>query len=112
MSKGDYLGAFEQIVLLALSRMGSDAYGMTIRREIEATTGRKVSIGAVYATLERLSTKGYTRSLLSPPSPERGGRAKRFYELTPTGARALKRSRELLDKMWKGARVEALLKNR
>jgi PadR family transcriptional regulator len=112
MSKGDYLGEFEQIVLLALSRVGRDAYGMTIRREIEATTGRKVSIGAVYATLDRLATKGYARSRLSAPVSERGGRARRLYELTSEGVTALKRSREILEKMWKGARVEALPKNR
>jgi PadR family transcriptional regulator len=112
MSKRDYLGEFEQVVLLALGRVGRDAYGMTLRREIEATTGRKVSIGAVYATLDRLSAKGYAQSRLSPPVSERGGRAKRLYELTPAGAAALKRSRDLLDKMWKGSRVDALLKNR
>lgn len=112
MAKGEYLGEFEQIVLLALSRLGRDAYGMTVRREIESTTDRRVSIGAVYATLERLETKGYVGSSLSSPTPERGGRAKRLYELTPEGALALKRSKQLLEKLWKGARLDAVLKRR
>jgi PadR family transcriptional regulator, regulatory protein PadR len=84
------LGEFEQLVLLALLHLGTDAYGATVRREIEARTGREVAISAVYTTLERLETKGYVRSRLGEPTPERGGRRRRHFELLPAGARALK----------------------
>ena len=95
MTRGDYLGEFEMVVLATLVRLGDDAYGMKVRQEIEARTGREVSIGAVYATLRRLASKGYVTSELGDPSPERGGRAKRFFRLEPSGARALERTRDL-----------------
>ena len=82
MGRGDYLGEFEQIVLLAVARLGDDSYGMEIRREIEARTGRAVSIGAVYATLDRLETKGY----VSPHDNGTAERARRFFALTRSGA--------------------------
>ena len=89
MAKGEYLGEFEQIVLVALLHLGKNAYGMTVRREIEQRTGRQVSIGAVYATLERLEAKGYVGSKAGDPTPERGGRAKRFFHIETDGQRAL-----------------------
>lgn len=95
MGKGDYLGEFELVVLATLVRLGDDAYGMQVRRDIEQSTGREVSIGAVYATLRRLASKGYIISRLGQASPERGGRAKRFFHLQPAGARALERTRDL-----------------
>lgn len=100
MGKGNYLGEFEQVVLLALLQLGDEAYGMTIRRAIEEQTERHVAIGAIYATLERLERKALVRSELMDPTPVRGGRAKRFYRLVPKGADALRRSREMLTKMW------------
>ena len=84
------LGEFEQLVLLALVRLGPDAYGATVRREIEEHAGREVSISAVYTTLERLEQKGLVRSRIGEPTPERGGRRRRHFELLPLGARALK----------------------
>jgi PadR family transcriptional regulator PadR len=92
----------EQIVLLAVLRLGSEAYGMTVRREIEARTGRDVSIGAIYATLERLQAKGYVSSFTGDPTPERGGRAKRFFRVEAAGRRALSRSEEAVRKMAEG----------
>lgn len=83
------LGEFEQLVLLALMRLGSDAYGATVRREIEEHAGREVSISAVYTTLERLEQKGLVRSRVGEPTPERGGRRRRHFELLPLGARSL-----------------------
>ena len=71
MGKGEYLGEFEQLVMLALLRLGKVGYGMTVRRELEATSGRSVSIGAVYATLDRLEAKGYLSSCRRSPSRER-----------------------------------------
>jgi PadR family transcriptional regulator, regulatory protein PadR len=79
MPRGDLLGSLECVVLLALVRLGPEAYGMTVRREIEKRTGRDISIGAVYATLERLETKGFVSSFTGEPTAERGGRAKRLF---------------------------------
>lgn len=103
MAKGDYLGEFEQIVLLALAQLGAGAYGMPVRRSIEEHTGRSVSVGAVYATLDRLEEKGHISSRYGTPTAARGGRAKRVFRITPRGARALKRSREMLARMWEAA---------
>ena len=74
MSKGDHLGEFEQLVLLALMRVGGSGYGMEVRRELEATSGRDVAIGAVYGTLERLEAKGHASSSRLDPEPSRSGR--------------------------------------
>jgi PadR family transcriptional regulator, regulatory protein PadR len=84
------LGEFEQLVLFALVHLGPDAYGATVRREIEARTGREVAISAVYTTLERLEGKGLVRSRVGEPTAERGGRRRRHFELLPEGSRALK----------------------
>jgi DNA-binding PadR family transcriptional regulator len=82
------LGEFEQLVLFVLLRLGPDAYGATIRREIESRTGRHLAISAVYVTLERLEGKGLVRSRIGEPTPERGGRRRKHYELLPAGRRA------------------------
>lgn len=102
MPRGDYLGEFEQMVLLALARLGEDAYGMSVADEIGAATGRTVAIGSVYSALDRLERQGLVRSWLGDPTPERGGRAKRHFELEPSGARALSASRAALDALWEG----------
>ncbi|MGH9722076.1 MAG: PadR family transcriptional regulator [Bryobacteraceae bacterium] len=102
MAKGEYLGDFEHIVLLAILRLGDRAYGMLVRRQIEERTGRDVAIGAVYATLERLEQKGYISSTLADPTPERGGRAKRFFRIEADGLAALRASEEALDRMRAG----------
>jgi DNA-binding PadR family transcriptional regulator len=102
MRRGEHLGEFEQIVLLAIARLGDDGYGTTIRREIERRVGRAVSVGALYATLERLETKGYVRTRAGEPTARRGGRAKRHYGLTGTGVGALRDARTVLDRMWEG----------
>ncbi len=102
MPKGDFLGAFEEIVLLALVHLGDNAYGMTIRREIEDRSGRAVSIGAVYSTLDRLESKGLVSSTYSNGSDARRGRAKRYFKLEPEGAKSLSRSSEILANMWRG----------
>ena len=102
MGKGEFLGEFEQVVLLAVARLGDEAYGMSIRREIAARTGRQVSIGAVYATLERLADKGFVAARAGDASPERDGRARKFFGLTRPGASALQAARELQQRMWAG----------
>jgi PadR family transcriptional regulator PadR len=84
------LGEFEQLVLLALLRLGPEAYGASVRHEIEERSGRRVSISAVYTTLERLEQKGLVRSWVGGPTPQRGGRRRRHFDLSASGARALK----------------------
>lgn len=96
------LGAFEEQVLLAVVRLGEDAYGMTVRREIEDRTGRQVSIGAVYATLDRMEAKGWVEAHLDEGDSRRGGRARKVVRLLPAGADALRRARELRSSMWEG----------
>jgi PadR family transcriptional regulator PadR len=102
MPRGDLLGSLEHIVLLALVRLEANAYGMTIRREIEERTGRTLSIGAVYATLDRLEAKGYVSSFVGEPTAERGGRAKRLFQIEAAGALALRTSQEAIRKMTVG----------
>lgn len=102
MPSREYLGEFEQIVLLALLRLGKDAYGVPVRQDIETRTKRSVSIGALYRTLDRLEAKGLVTSWTGDPTPERGGRAKRYFRVEPLGLQALKRTRDALAMMWDG----------
>jgi len=102
MSGRDYLGEFEHIVVLALLRLSGRAYGVTVRQEIEARIGREVSIGAIYATLDRLEAKGYVKSQLGDPTPERGGRSKRFFHVTAKGIAAVNRSHRAINTMTEG----------
>jgi PadR family transcriptional regulator, regulatory protein PadR len=105
MSDRDYLGSFEHIVLLGLLRLSDDAYGVTVRKEIESRTGREVSIGAIYATLARLEAKGYVKSHLSDPTPQRGGRSKRFFRVTAKGIAEVNRSHRAIHRMSQGLEV-------
>ena len=102
MADRDYLGEFEHIIVLALLRLENRAYGVTVRREIEFRTKREVSIGAVYATLDRLETKGYVTSHRGDPTPERGGRSKRFFRVTAKGMTAVNRTQRVLRSMTEG----------
>ena len=102
MARREYLGEFEQIVLLAILRLGDEAYGVPIRLEIERRTGRALTVGALYRTLDRLEDKGYVSSAFSDPTPERGGRSKRYFTVKPPGLQALRASREALAAMWEG----------
>jgi DNA-binding PadR family transcriptional regulator len=102
MGANEYLGEFEQLVLLAALRCGEHAYAVTIRAEIARRTGRGVSRGAVYITLDRLEEKGYLGSRLGGATPVRGGRPKRFYCVKPAGLAALEQSRAALEQMWRG----------
>jgi PadR family transcriptional regulator PadR len=101
-ARQDPLGSLEHIVLLAVMRLGSNAYGMTVRREIEKATGRDISIGAVYATLGRLESKRFVRSYAGEPTAERGGRAKRYFGMTTEGKAALRNTHEIIMKMSAG----------
>jgi PadR family transcriptional regulator, regulatory protein PadR len=102
MKREDSLGSLEHIVLLAVMRLGADAYGMTVRREIESATGRDISIGAVYATLVRLQFKGFVRSHSGEPTAERGGRAKRYFHTTADGESVLRMTHDTLLKLSAG----------
>ena len=106
MGRGGYLGEFEQVVLLAIAHLEDEAYGMRVRAEIESRAKRSTTIGAVYATLERLVTKGYARQADMPGGAERSGLARRFYEITPAGIAALQAARELQTRMWAGLKVK------
>ena len=96
------LGEFEQIVLLAILRLGEEAYAIPIRQEIAERTGRSVARGALYTALERLEVKRCLRSRMSDPLPERGGRSRRYFTLTPAGLSALRASRRSLMRLWQG----------
>ena len=102
MAGRDYLGEFEHIIVLALLRLEDQAYGVTVRQEIELRTHREVSIGAVYATLDRLESKGYVKSHRGDPTPERGGRSKRFFSVTAKGIAAVSRTQRALESMTEG----------
>jgi len=88
--------------MLAILRLRDEAYAVSVREEILRCTGRDVSRGSIYITLDRLETKGYLKSYLADPTPERGGRSKRFYELRPSAVHALKESRRALVALWHG----------
>ena len=96
------LGEFEVLVLAALVRLGPEAYGVTIRSEIEERAGREVSIGALYSTLSRLEAKGLVASKIGEPTPERGGRAKRHYRIEPQGRLLLEQSLTAFRRMAQG----------
>jgi PadR family transcriptional regulator PadR len=107
MDREGILGSFEQLVLLAVLRLGEDAYGMTVRQEIERQTGDAASLGAVYATLERLEGKGLMRSRAAAGGPERGGRARRYFSVEAAGVESLRRTFAALDRMRVGIAVLA-----
>lgn len=92
----------EQQVLLAVWRLGDEAYGVPVRDELERVAGRTVTAGAVYATLIRLEQKGWVRSSMGDPTPERGGKAKRFFRITSDGVEAVRDARAVLDRLWDG----------
>src|ERR1051326_3799830 len=107
MSAFDAIGEFEHMVLLAVLRLGDEAYAVTVRDEILSCTGRDMARGSIYITLDRLESKGYLKSRLADPTPERDRRAKRYYSLRPAAIQALKESRRALVNLWQG--IEARL---
>jgi DNA-binding PadR family transcriptional regulator len=96
------LGDFEQLLLFAILRLDAEAYGATIRQEIEERAGRFVSAGAVYTALDRLEAKGFVRSRIGDATPSRGGRRKKYYQLEPVGADALRQSYAEIQRMAAG----------
>src|SRR5215212_5354216 len=96
------LGEFEQMVLLAIAHLRGEAYATPVVEEIERRTGRGVARAAVYITLRRLEEKGFVSSWMSDPTPERGGKGRRYVKLEADGARALREARRAADRMWQG----------
>ena len=99
--KGDRLGEFEELTLLAVKAVEPPVYGVPVQQYVEHTTGRNVAMGAVYAALERLERKGFVRSAMSEPSPARGGKSKRLYAVTPAGMQTLREIRRVRDRIWR-----------
>lgn len=97
-----FLTDFELMVMLAVLRVRDEAYGVPIAREIEETAGRSVTHAAVYLALDRLCQHGLATSRLGNPTPERGGRAKKLFSITPTGVRAIRRTQSAFIALWKG----------
>jgi DNA-binding PadR family transcriptional regulator len=98
----DYLTDFELMILLSILRLGDEAYGVPIAREIETTGGRSVILATVYAALDRLEANELVSSSVGAPTPERGGRAKKFFRVTPAGLRAVRQTQEALTNLWTG----------
>jgi PadR family transcriptional regulator PadR len=96
------LGTNDLMILLALMRLGDDAYGVPIAREIEDTVGRPVALASVYATLDRLAERGFVEHELGAPTAERGGRAKKYFRITGKGIREARTAKQSLVKLWKG----------
>jgi PadR family transcriptional regulator, regulatory protein PadR len=101
MRTGSYLGEFELMLLLAVIHLGDEAYGVPIARHIEQHRGRMVSVGSVYAALERLQAKGLIASSLGEATPERGGKAKRYFRITKEGLRQVHETRRVLTALWR-----------
>jgi PadR family transcriptional regulator, regulatory protein PadR len=102
MADGSSIGTSELLILLALMRLGDDAYGVPIAREIEETSGRAIALASVYATLDRLEDKGFVVSELGEPTAERGGRAKKYFTITGKGVSEVRAAKRSLTKLWKG----------
>ena len=103
---------FEQIVLLAVARLDQEAYGMAVSQEIEARTGKSVSLAAVYASLARMEADGLVTAWTSAPTAQRGGRAKKHFVLQSEGAKALVEARQAVDRMWDGLELNRYLESR
>src|SRR4051812_26141952 len=102
MTKREQLGNFELMVMLVLMRLGDDAYGVPIAEELEKRTGRDVATGSVYAALERLEDKGFVTSEMGEATPERGGRAKKYFHVTARGLKEVRETQRSLVKLWQG----------
>ena len=102
MTERAYLREFEQLVLLSVLRLGDEANGGKIRRDLEETAGRSVSVATIYVALSRMERRGFVRSWMSDPTPVRGGKSKKHYALEPEGEEALREAKATLERMWQG----------
>jgi DNA-binding PadR family transcriptional regulator len=99
--KGDRLGEFEELLLLAVYALGEDTYGVPVQQHVERASRRNVSMGAVYATLDRLERKGLVRSAFGEATATRGGKRKRHFSITAEGRQILKDVRRVRDRLWR-----------
>lgn len=106
-----FLGEFEELVLLTIATLGNDAYGVAIKEQIQLRANRSISIGALHSTISRLEDKGYLTSHLGGATAERGGRKKRFFELTEDAKVALGAMKSLRDNLWNESQVKLGLSN-
>jgi PadR family transcriptional regulator, regulatory protein PadR len=106
MSSERLLGGFETLLLLAVIRLDDRAYGVTVQEELKREAGRDVAVGAIYTGLDRLEQKGFVESWSGDPTPERGGRAKRFYRVTARGIRAIRETQNAIRKLSSGLTLE------
>ena len=104
-----YIGEFEELVLLTIANLGKDAYGVSIKEDIEKRADRGISIGALHSTITRLEEKGYLKSWLGEPTEARGGRRKRFFEVTHSGKVALHHMKDLRDELWRNSKANLSL---
>lgn len=104
-----YVGEFEELVLLTIASLDVNAYGVAVKEDIEKRTDRSISIGALHSTITRLEEKGFIKSWLGEPTQERGGRRKRFFELTKDGKIALHEVKALRDELWKLSKINLSL---
>ena len=102
---GAYLGEFEELVLHAIATLGEEAYGVSIQQDIETRCNRSISIGALHSTITRLEEKGFLKSWLGGATQERGGRSKRFYQITSAGKKSVAESKSLRDQLWSLSKV-------
>jgi PadR family transcriptional regulator, regulatory protein PadR len=101
-----YLGEFEELVLLTIATLGQEAYGVSIQQEIETRCNRSISIGALHSTITRLEEKGLLKSWLGGATQERGGRSKRYFEITPVGKKTLAETKSLRDELWSLSKIK------
>jgi PadR family transcriptional regulator, regulatory protein PadR len=101
-----YLGEFEELVLLTVAALGEQAYGVAIQQDIETRCNRSISIGALHSTITRLEEKGYLKSWVGGATSERGGRSKRFYDVTAAGKKALTEAKALRDELWSVSKIK------
>ena len=105
-----YLGELEEIVLLTVATLGEDAYGVSIQRDIEERSSRSISIGALHSTIARLEEKGYLKSWTGGATTQRGGRSKRYYEVTHAGKKAVSEHKSLRDELWSLSKIKLAVK--
>lgn len=101
-----YLGEFEELVLLTIAGLGHDAYGVSIQQELETRCNRSISIGALHSTITRLEEKGFLKSWLGGATQERGGRSKRYYEITQAGKKAVTEIKSMRDELWALSKIK------
>jgi PadR family transcriptional regulator, regulatory protein PadR len=105
-----YLGELEELVLLTIAVLEQEAYGVAIQKSIEERSNRSITIGALHSTITRLEEKGYLKSWVGGATKERGGRSKRYYEITQAGKKAVAETKSVRDELWDLSKIKLALK--